>query len=61
VEVPYVFLKRVDLVTASGPCLVSQMTTWVIDGLKYYKTQISFRVQGKDYDISAWNQKMERF
>lgn len=55
------YLKRVDLVTASGPCLVSQVRTFAIDDVKFYKTQLSFRIQGKDYDISAWNRKMERF
>lgn len=50
-EVPYIYLKRVDLVTASGPCLVSEVTKFAIDDVKYYKSQLSFWVQGKDYDL----------
>lgn len=44
-----------DLVTVSGPCLVSQVTTFATDDVKYYKTQLSFWVQGKDCDIGAWS------
>lgn len=61
VEVPYLYLKKVNLVTASGPCLVSQVTMFAIDDVKSYKTQLSFWFEGKGYDISARNQKMELF
>lgn len=49
------------LVTARGSCVVSQGTMFTPDDVKYCKPQLSFRVQGKDCDISAWNRKTERF
>lgn len=61
VEVPYVYLKRVELVTASGPCLVSQVTTFAIDDVKYCKTQLSFESTVKTLTLVLGTERWSGF
>lgn len=49
------------MVTASGPCLVSQVTTFAIDDVKYYKTQVSFWVKVKTVTLVLGTKKWSGF
>lgn len=63
VQVSYVQVEgqqRVALVMARGPCWVSLTAVFAGDYIKCSKTQLGFRVQGKDSGVSAESQKTEQ-
>lgn len=53
--------KEARLVYGQWALFSFAVATFTCDDVKYYQTQLSFQVRGKDYDVSAWNRKMEQF